>query len=591
MGERHEAVPGLSARGSLIQKEEASHCGGRVCHPGNVFSATKRKSNQTVIILRNVKEKVMANFPLWFCRHWIYSALASLMCFFIIVAGVVRLKQWATYRKLMAFPHKFETVPVVRNIAVHFRFLFEAIRTGKPYGVLFWRTVLNEMEQFRNEGCFAMYLGTQPNLIIFRADHMEKILTSYKNISKGIVYDFLHPWLGSGLLTSTGRKWKQRRRLLTPAFHFRMLDSFVPIMNLQAKRFVERLATKKPAEDISPFVTAVTLDIVCETIMGVSVNSQTSNRGAKYLRSLKEIGSRLMEKALSPTQWIDYIYRLSYAHRATMESVEDLHRFTKRVITEKKRELTANLEEFDKLSISGKNLPNLSKSFLEILLMEHLRHGMMELDDIREEVDTFMFEGHDTTSVGLIWTIFLLGHHPAVQRKIQAEIDTTFRGDYECEVTVEHTKELKYLDAVLKESQRIYPPVPRISRLVTEEFEINGKPVPVGTELGLNILLLHRDPKIFPCPLKFDPERFCRENAGNRSPFAFIPFSAGPRNCIGQRFALLEEKIILVWLLRQFELKSLDTSDQIDFAVEMVLAPKCPIRVQCIPRRPRSEET
>ncbi|OQR79655.1 cytochrome P450 4c3-like [Tropilaelaps mercedesae] len=382
----------------------------------------------------------------------------------------------------MAFPHEFEAVPLLRYVFVHFYMLWKARKTGLDYGVLFWRYVLERMEKFRNDGCFALYLGAQPSLIIFRADHFEKVLTSNTNISKGHVYRFIQPWLGLGLLTSTGSKWKHRRRLLTPAFHFRILDEFAVIMNQQAKVFVQRMEVKEPRENIVPYVTAVTLDIVCETIMGVRMNSQTTGSGKNYLQSLKATGTRLLERILSPMQWVDCVYYLTQAGRNNARDLQELHNFTMKVINDRKTELAANPEELDKMADYEESMFRSRKPFLDMLLVEHMRRKTMSVSDIREEVDTFMFEGHDTTSTGIVWTIYLIGLHPEVQTKIQKEIDDIFQGNTDTDVTAEHIKHMKYLETVLKESQRIYPPVPRISRTVTEEFWINGKPVPVGTE-------------------------------------------------------------------------------------------------------------
>lgn len=502
----------------------------------------------------------------------------------ITMMTVIRLRQIPTYRKLMAFPHAFESIPVITYL---YNFVVLCVRerlTGIDFGVLFWQQVLKRMDQYRKHGCFAMYLGAQPSLIVFRADHVEKVLTSNTNISKGPVYDYVHPWLGLGLLTSTGNKWRTRRKLLTPAFHFRILDEFAVIMNRQAKIFTEKVGSKKPTEDIVPYVTAVTLDIICETIMGVTMNSQTTGSGKKYLRSIKSLEARLLGRILKPTQWVNWIYNLTENSRQTCRDLKELHRFTINVINERKKELEANPAELEKMAANEDGIFKSRKPFLDMLLVEHIKRKTMSVADIREEVDTFMFEGHDTTSMGLIWAIYLIGLHPEVQSKLHKDIDDIFRGDTESEVTEKHIKQLRYLDMVLKESQRIYPSVPRISRTVTKEFSLDDKPVPVGTEVACNILVLHRDPNVFPDPLRFDPDRFLPENCSSRSPFAFVPFSAGPRNCIGQRFAIQEEKILLVWLLRKYSVKSLDPPNKVNFVIEVVLLPKGPIRVQFIPR-------
>ncbi|OQR71774.1 cytochrome P450 4V2-like [Tropilaelaps mercedesae] len=521
---------------------------------------------------------------LWSLGEFAKSVVTASAVFVIAAAGFVRLKQLPFYRKLMAFPHVPEAVPLVVHLVRHVALLWREHQSGIPYGVHFFREIARVIKRFRKEGCFTIFIGTVPNLMIYRADHIEKVLSSTVNITKGTYYSFLHPWLGLGLLTSTGSKWKTRRKLLTPAFHFRILDEFATVMNEQAKIFVGRMGAKSPTEDIVPYVTAVTLDIVCETVMGVRMKSQTTGNGRKYLNSLKALGHRLLDRIQSPSQWIEFLYRFTQASRDNARDLKELHSFTEKLINERKAELQAEPDKLEEMAATEGGIRKSTKPFLDLLLIEHMKRKTMSITDIREEVDTFLFEGHDTTSMGITWAIYLLGLHSDVQKKIQKEIDDIFHGDTEAKVTAEHIKKMKYLEIAVKETQRLFPPVPVISRTVTKEFKLDGKAVPVGTQVICHIWELHKDPDVFPDPFKFDPDRFLPENSTGRSPFAFVPFSGGPRNCIGQRFALLEEKILLVHLLRKYNLKSFDPLEKINITVEMVLLPKSPIRVQCTPR-------
>ena len=508
----------------------------------------------------------------------------STLSLFLTALLVVRVRQGPTRSKVLAFPHRLEEIPLIRHLQLHISLLRTMKSTGVDYSVLFLNFIIGEIERFRESGMFVLYLGSQPNFVLFRADHAEKTLNNSMNISKGQVYEFLLPWLGQGLLTSAGKKWKSRRRLLTPAFHFQILDEFSKIMNHQAEVFVEQVSKKDRDEDIVPYVSAATLDIVCETIMGVKLNSQTTGAGKGYLHSIKAVGELFFRRVQSPAKWIPFLYRMTADGRKNSEYLHHLHEFTLKVINDRKQELLENPEELEKIALTEESMLKSKKPFLDVLLVEHMKNKTLTVDDIREEVDTFMFEGHDTTSMGITWAIYLLGLHPEVQERIFDEIDSVFDGDFTCAVTHEHIKQLKHLDIALKETQRIYPSVPIIVRKTFTEYELLGKVVPAGSEVNINILGLHRDPVVFPNPEIFDPDRFLPENSVGRSPYAFIPFSAGPRNCIGQRFALLEEKIILVWLLRRFKLKSLIPRDQVHIVAEMVLRPKSPIEIECIPR-------
>ncbi|CAN7949554.1 unnamed protein product, partial [Ixodes hexagonus] len=195
-----------------------------------------------------------------------------------------------------------------------------------------------------------------------------------------------------------------------------------------------------------------------------------------------------------------------------------------------------------------------------------------------------VLQGHDTTAMGISWALFLIGHSPEEQKKIFDELDSIFGEDTERHITHEDMKRMRYLECVIKESQRLYPSVPFYSRLCEDPFELGGTTLPKGTIIQVASYFLHRDPKVFPKPEEFRPDRFSPENSKGRHPFAYVPFSAGPRNCIGQKFAMSEEKIVIANILRRYKLQSLFHRDQVGIVAEMVLRPKNGIRIRFTPR-------
>jgi len=222
-------------------------------------------------------------------------------------------------------------------------------------------------------------------------------------------------------------------------------------------------------------------------------------------------------------------------------------------------------------------------AFLDLLIEVSQDGDALSDADIREEVDTFMFEGYDTTSSAISFALFLVGHHPEIQEKIQEELGEIF-GDSDRPATMADLQKMKYLECCIKESLRIYPSVPFIGRSVTEDTIINGFNAPAGSSVTVCSLFIHKNPLYFPNPEVFDPERFLPENAQGRHPFAYVPFSAGMRNCIGQKFALLEEKTILSTIFRNFYVKSLDKREDIALVFELVLKSNDGIRLHFTPR-------
>uniref|UniRef100_A0A914X4A6 Cytochrome P450 n=1 Tax=Plectus sambesii TaxID=2011161 RepID=A0A914X4A6_9BILA len=187
-------------------------------------------------------------------------------------------------------------------------------------------------------------------------------------------------------------------------------------------------------------------------------------------------------------------------------------------------------------------------------LLDMKQKGDFSSQEVREQVDTFMFEVRPD------------------------------RSDFP---TADQLNEMKYLECCIKESQRMYPPVPYIERTIVEPVDIeDGRTIPVGTTVGISIHMVQRDADHFPEPDKFDPDRFIAENCVGRHPFAFCPFSAGPRNCIGQKYAMMEEKTILCHLLRNFTFESVQDEAlmQDTMSYMFVLRPTKGVWVKLTPR-------
>lgn len=497
-----------------------------------------------------------------------------------------------TLKHLKHLPGRKEVLPFLSTYT-----LFKACsQSESPAGFasIFFNAISGFHATFQKHGMHRVYNGLSPLIILYRAEFVEEVLRSNTLLKKGLVYDLLHPWLGTGLLTGTGNKWKSRRRLFTPAFHFRILDDFTPSINTQSMILADILGKKSLEHngvDVVPKVTLCTLDIVCETIMGKVINAQ-SNEGSEYVKAVNRLGELFIERILTPLATIEMFYKMTSNGRDFYRCLNILHSFTRRVIRERKSALK---DDFDKgllVNDEGEDIGKSTKTkkpFLDLLLIEHFKDDKnITEEDIREEVDTFMFEGHDTTAVGISWALFLIGHSPVEQQKVHDELDFIFGDDTERHVTHEDMKEMKYLECVIKESQRIYPSVPFYTRICEQPFELAGTILPKGTSVQVANYFLHRDPKVFPKPEEFKPERFLPENSKGRHPFAYVPFSAGPRNCIGQRFAMSEEKIVIANILRKYKLKSLTHRDEVGPVAEMVLRPKSGLRIQFIPRKTSS---
>uniref|UniRef100_A0A182RDP0 Uncharacterized protein n=1 Tax=Anopheles funestus TaxID=62324 RepID=A0A182RDP0_ANOFN len=417
-------------------------------------------------------------------------------------------------------------------------------------------------------------------LEIASARNIEKVLLA-KTTKKSYQYDFLEPWLGTGLLLSFGEKWFQRRKIITPSFHFKILDQFMDVFNKEADTLVTKLErhVNQQEFDIYDYITLYALDSICATSMGVQINAQEDPNN-EYTQGVKKVSEYVFRRIFSVLRQFPALFVLYSYAREQGRVIKRLHDFTNSVIDARRKQLNQESKTLQQDDYSKHR-----DTFLDQLLKVKIDGKPLSTADIREEVDTFMFEGHDTTTSGISFTILQLAKHQDIQQKLYEEIDTVLGEDARSIIlTNSLLQELKYLDLVIKESLRLVPPVPFIGRKLLEDMEMNGTIIPAGTTLSLNIFCLHRNPEVFPDPEKFIPERFSDENEIKRGPYDYIPFSAGSRNCIGQKYALLEMKVTIVKLLASYRILPGESIDQVRFKADLVIRSSGGIPVKLVRR-------
>ncbi|XP_058822316.1 cytochrome P450 4d2-like [Topomyia yanbarensis] len=430
--------------------------------------------------------------------------------------------------------------------------------------------------------CFRVWIGT--NLIVFVTDaqKVEILLSSQKMLDKSIQYDFLRPWLGDGLLTSTGRKWHSRRKIITPTFHFKILEQFVEIFDQQSTIFVKQLASKASSGetfDIFPKVTLCALDVICESAMGTKVNAQV-NSESEYVRAVKEMAAIVLQRSYNILARLDLTFKFTKYRKMQDHALKVLHDYTDSVIRTRRQELSKANQNDDKENALGIRR---KVAFLDMLLQTTANGQPLTDLEIREEVDTFMFEGHDTTTSAISYLMDILAKHPDIQQKVYEEICVVFGEDLSKPATLSMLNDLKYLDLVIKETLRLYPSVPMYGRKMLENHEIDGVVFPAGADVLVVPFFMGRDPDYFDNPLEFRPERFAQETSADKAnPYRYVPFSAGPRNCIGQKFAVAEIKSLVSKTVRYYELLPPEHEQPHTFISELVLRPErgIPLRIK-----------
>ncbi|GAB1300873.1 Cytochrome P450, family 4, subfamily f, polypeptide 40 [Apodemus speciosus] len=380
-----------------------------------------------------------------------------------------------------------------------------------------------------------------------------------------IFYSFLKPWLGDGLLVSAGGKWSRHRSMLTPAFHFNILKPYVKIFNdstniMHATAKWLRLASGGSARlNMFENISLMTLDTLQKCVFSFSSNCQ--EKPSQYIAAILELSTLVVRRYEQLLLHVDLLYRLTPDGRRFYKACRLVHDFTDAVIQEHRRTL---LEHGSGDAIKAK-AKSKTLDFIDVLLLTkrtpriHSKHSRDEDgkelsdEDIRAEADTFMFRGHDTTASGLSWILYNLAKHPEHQERCRQEVQELLRDRDPEEIEWDDLAQLPFLTMCIKESLRLHPPVTVVSRCCTQDVSLaDGRIIPKGTICVIDIFGTHHNPTVWRDPEVYDPFRFDPEKTQGRSPLAFIPFSAGPRNCIGQTFAMNEMKVALALTLLRF---------------------------------------
>ncbi|XP_028836484.1 cytochrome P450 4T8 [Denticeps clupeoides] len=396
---------------------------------------------------------------------------------------------------------------------------------------------------------FPMWFGPFTSFLNIHHPSYVKTILATTEPKDDIAYRFLIPWIGNGLLVSQGQKWFRHRRLLTPGFHYDVLKPYVKLIADSTKTMLDKWETHAKTEksfDVFGSVSLMTLDSIMKCAFSCNSNCQTESGTNAYIKAVYDLCTLVNTRFRIFPYHSEILFHLSPHGYQFRKACQLAHRHTEEVIKKRKEALKNQKEDL----IPKKRYLD----FLDILLCasDENQQGLSD-EDLRAEVDTFMFEGHDTTASGISWIFYTLACHSEHQQKCREEILQVL-GDKDT-MDWEDLAKIPYTSMCIKESLRLYPPVPGISRKLTKPMMFSdGRSVPAGFLVSVSIFGLHRNATVWENPNMFDPLRYLPENTAKRSPHAFVPFSAGPRNCIGQTFAMNEMKVAVALTLRRYEL-------------------------------------
>ncbi|KAM3968140.1 cytochrome P450 4g15 [Aphomia sociella] len=486
-----------------------------------------------------------------------------------------------------------------------------------------FKNLIKKSASFDESGVVKIWIG--PRLLVFLYDprDVELILSSHVHIDKADEYKFFKPWLGNGLLISTGQKWRSHRKLIAPTFHLNVLKSFIDLFNANSRAVVDRLKKETGSFDCHDYMSECTVEILLETAMGVSKTTQDQS-GFEYAMAVMKMCDILHLRHTKIWLRPEILFNFTQYAKSQEKLLGIIHGLTKRVIKKKKEEFKTGKKSIllneinattngatpnDTLPTKTTSVDGLSfgqssglKDDLDVddndvgqkkrlafldLLLESAQNGVVLSDEeIKEQVDTIMFEGHDTTAAGSSFFLSMMGIHQDIQDKVIEELDRIF-GDSDRPVTFQDTLEMKYLERCLMETLRMYPPVPIIARDIKQEVTLasTNKKIPAGATVIVATIKLHRRPDIYPNPDKFDPDNFLPERSADRHYYAFVPFSAGPRSCVGRKYAMLKLKIILATILRNFRVYSDLKEEDFKLQADIILKRAEGFKVRLAPRK------
>jgi cytochrome P450 len=389
-------------------------------------------------------------------------------------------------------------------------------------------------------------LGRQQTYMVTTPTAVERVLVDDADaFSKpDFQTDAMEQLLGQGLLLSEGPFWREMRQLAQPAFSPGRIADLTEMMAERADQLVERW---EPGEvrDVEAEMARVTVEIIVDAMFGAELGPARTRRVQENLEPLGRRFEPDPKRAVVP-DWLP-----TAENREYQAAIENLEAVIDDVVAERRADDSDDADDL-----------------LGILLAARER-GDVDERQIRDEMMTMLLAGHDTTALTLTYTWFLLSEHPEAKARVHSEVDEVVGDDRrESDALpssrrrrrrerpgMEHVREFEYLEWVINESMRLYPPVFTVFRTPKERVELSGYEMPEGATLMLPQWGVHRSERFWDDPEKFDPERFSPERRADRPRFAYFPFGGGPRHCIGKHLAMLEARLIVATVADRYRLE------------------------------------
>jgi cytochrome P450 len=461
------------------------------------------------------------------------------------------------------------TVPELKNYTIRQQGIYrmpDGLRMNLPLYIMrrFFRptnpiTLFEHMAAtYGNASSYRVF--TTPIIFLNEPEWVQEILvTKASQLTKERTQRRMKILLGEGLITSEGTFHMRQRRIAAPAFHRQRIQSYADIMAEQGAILREQWQPGATL-DITQEMMHLSLEVVARTLFASEVTPE--------VRSISDEVNVVMDL-------YTYLISLPRAEEYLHWPLPGFAKFRRA----RRRINTVMAEMIARRRANSEDRGDLLSMLLAARDTEDDGSGMTD-EQLRDEVVTIFLAGYETMANALTWTWYLLSQNPEVEARFHAEIDSALAGR---RPTLEDIPRLNYIERVLAESMRLFPPVWAMGRQAAEDMEVGPFFIPKGTMLYVSQYLMQRDPRYFPDPLRFDPDRFLPEQSAGRPKFSYFPFGAGGRQCIGESFAWMEGTLLLATLAQKWKLR-LVPGHRVDIQPKITLRQKHGMRMIVTPR-------
>lgn len=404
-------------------------------------------------------------------------------------------------------------------------------------------------------------LGSQGAYLLNHPDLIKEVLVNNsQNFIKGSALQRSKRLLGEGLLTSEGEAHRRQRRLAQPAFHRSRIEAYAKVMTDYTTRTIAGWRAGQTL-DLAEEMMALTLAIVGKTLFDADLETEASEVGEAITAMLHATDTSSVSSIVT-----DILKKLPGARQRSGAKAKAKFESAK-----------ARLDELIYRLIAERRLTGDRGDLLSMLLLAQDEDdgGRMSDLQLRDEAMTIFMTGHETTAVTLAWTFFLLSQNPECERRLHAEVDEVLGGRVP---TMMDLARLPYAEMIICEAMRIYPPAWALQRTAVSDCEVGGYVIPRGSQVLMSQYVMHHDPRYFPDPERFDPERWTKAAREARPQFSYFPFGGGLRRCIGDVFAMMEATLLLTQLAAKWQMR-LAPDHKIALQPVMSLRPKHGMRM------------